>query len=197
MTARSPRRFVSRSLSLVGALLVAVFLLGGCSGESEESASDSQSQSQSTQQDPSGSAPGSPPPTVSSADVSAEQLQQVARIAASVQMGTMQDRMKMRKDMQSKYGNPQQMDSTQKAKARRDMRQRQMKIRKKQMQIMQREAKKEGIDPQTFRSIMRSARQDTTLRNRLRKEMKAQMRQKMQEQMKQGMQQRKGTQGQQ
>lgn len=114
---------------------------------------------------------------LSSADVSDEQVQKAARIAVSVQMATRQDRMRIRKEMKKKYGNPQQMDSTQKARARKEMRRRQLKMRKKQMKIIQREAKKEGMTSQTFRTLMRSAQQDSTLQKRLQTAMKAQMKQ--------------------
>ena len=129
--------------------------------------------------------PGSPQ-ALSSSDVSEEQVQKAARIAMSVQMGTRADRMKMRKEMQEKYGDPQQMDSTEKAEAQKEMRRRQMEMQKKQMKIVQEETEKEGMDPQTFQQIMRSAQQDSTLQNRLRTAMKAQMQKQMKEQMQQG-----------
>jgi hypothetical protein len=93
--------------------------------------------------------------------------------------------MKMRKQMKQKYGNPQQMDSTQKAKARKEMRRQQMQMRKKQMQMMQQEAEKEGMSPQMFRRIMRSAQQDSTLKKEIQAAMKAQMK-KRQSQMNPG-----------
>lgn len=112
---------------------------------------------------------------LSSADVSDEEVQTAARIAVSVQMATQQDRMRMQKEMQQKYGNPQQMDSTQKARARKEMRRRQMKMQKKQMKIMQQQAEEEGMSPQKFQRLMRSAQQDSTLRKRLQTAMKMQM----------------------
>jgi len=111
--------------------------------------------------------------TLSSSDVSDEQVQKVARIAVTAQMSTRQERMQMRKEMQKKYGNPQEMDSTQKAQARREMRKRQMAMRKKTMQVMQKEAKKEDMQPQRVRRILRSARQDSTLGQRLQQAIKA------------------------
>ena len=111
--------------------------------------------------------------TVSSSDVSDEEVQKVARIAVTAQMSTRQERMKLRKEMRNKYGNPQEMDSTQKAQARREVRKRQMAMRKKTMKVMQKEANKEGMDPQRVQTILRSARQDSTLGNRLRTAMKA------------------------
>ncbi len=115
--------------------------------------------------------------TLSSSDVSDEEVQKVARIMMTVQSSTRQDRMKMRKEMKQKYGNPQQMDSTQKAKAQREMRKRQMAMRKKTMKIMQKEAKKENMDPQRVQTILRSARQDSTLQQRVRKAVKSQAQQ--------------------
>ena len=134
------------------------------------------------------------PQVLSSSDVSQQQVQKAARIAMSVQMGTRADRMKMRKEMQEKYGDPQQMDSTQKAKAQKEIRRRQMEMQKKQMKILQEEAKKEGMDPQTFQQIMRSAQQDSTLQNRLQTAMKTQMQKQMKEQMQERMQQGAGQQ---
>ncbi|MFB6248873.1 MAG: hypothetical protein ABEL97_09915 [Salinibacter sp.] len=110
---------------------------------------------------------------LSSEDVSDEQIQKVARIAVTAQMSTRQERMQMRKEMKKKYGNPQQMDSTEKAQARREMRKRQMAMRKKTMQVMQKEAKNEGMDPKMVQRILRSARQDSTLGKRLQKAIKA------------------------
>jgi len=127
--------------------------------------------------------------TLSSSDVSEEQIKTTARIAMSVRMGVREDQMKLRKEMKEKYGNPQQMDSTQKAEAQKEMRRRQMKMQKKRMRIMQEEAKREGMDPQMVQRIMRSARQDSTLQKRLQTAMKAQMKKQMQEQMQNRMQQ--------
>ena len=110
---------------------------------------------------------------LSSEDVTDEQIQKVARIAVTAQMSTRQERMKMRKEMKQKYGNPQAMDSTQKAQARREMRKRQMAMRKKTMQVMQKEAKNEGMQPQMVQRILRSARQDSTLGQRLQQAIKA------------------------
>lgn len=121
---------------------------------------------------------------LSESDVSQEQIQKAARVAVAVQMATRADRMKMRKELQQKYGNPQQMDSTQKAQARREMRQRQMKMQKKQMKLMQKEAKKASLDPKFFQRLMRSAQKDSTLRTQVRTAMKAEMK-KRQSQMNQ------------
>ena len=176
MTSTSLRRVLSRIL-IGGAVLVAPLGLAGCSGDDTESASSSSSQ-QSTQspqqQDQPGQMPGASQ-MLSSSDVSDEQIQTAARVAMSVQMGMREDQMQMRKEMKEKYGNPQQMDSTQKQKARKEMRRRQMEMRKKQMSLMQEEAENEGMDPQTFRQIMRSAQQDSTLQRRLQEAMRAQM----------------------
>jgi len=122
-----------------------------------------------------GQMPQSNMKTLSSEDVSDEQVKKTARIAIEAQMSTQKQRMQMRREMKQKYGNPQQMDSTQKANARREMRKRQMAMRKKTMKIMQKEAKKEGIKPQRVQMILKSARQDSTLQQRVRQAMKAQM----------------------
>lgn len=178
---------------LCGALMAAVLMIGGCSGDGEDPAASSSSterpsQGQTQQPQQQGQRGQMPEPgasqTLSSSDVSEEQLQTAARIVASIQMGTRKDRMEMQKDMREKYGNPQQMDSTQKAKARKEMQRRQMEMQKKQMSIMQEEAENEGMDPKTLRQIIRSARQDSTLQRRLQRAMKAQMK-KQQPQMNQ------------
>lgn len=116
---------------------------------------------------------------LSASEVSQEEIQKAARIAVSVRMSTRKDRMKMRRDMKQKYGNPQEMDSTEKAKARKEIRRRQMKMRKKQMRIMRKQAKKEDLSPQKFQKIMQSARQDSTLKKQLQTAMKAEMQKQM------------------
>jgi hypothetical protein len=123
--------------------------------------------------------------TLSASDVSQEQVQTAARIATTIQSAMRAQQMKMRKQMKQKYGNPQQMDSTQKAQARKEMRRQQMQMRKKQMQMIQAEAEKEGMSPKMFRQIMRSAQQDSTLKKDIQAAMKAQMK-KRQSQMNQG-----------
>ena len=115
--------------------------------------------------------------TLSASEVSQEQIDKAARIAAAVQSSMRAQQMKMRKQMKQKYGNPQEMDSTQKANARREMRRQQMKMRKQQMKMMQKEAQKENMDPQMFRRIMRSAQQDSTLKKQIQQAMRAQMKQ--------------------
>jgi len=55
------------------------------------------------------------------------------------------------------------------------MQRQQMQMRKKQMKMMQQEAEKEGMSPQMFRRIMRSAQQDSTLKKEIQAAMKAQM----------------------
>jgi hypothetical protein len=120
--------------------------------------------------------------TLSAADVSQEQIQKAARIAASVQTSMRAQQMKMRKQMKQKYGNPQQMDSTQKAKAKKEMRRRQMKMRKQQMQMLRTEAKNEDMDPKMFRRIMRSARKDSTLKKQIQTAMRAEMKKRRSQQ---------------
>lgn len=113
--------------------------------------------------------------TLSSEDVSDEQVKKTARIAIEAQMSTQKERMQMRREMKQKYGNPQQMDSTQKANARREMRKRQMAMRKKQMAVMKKKAAEENMEFKMVRQILRSARQDSTLGKRLKQAMKAEM----------------------
>lgn len=178
-------RSLSLSLLLIP-VLGTMLLVAGCSDDQEQSASTSPQTSQQrapqSQQDGPRQMPKSK--TLSSSEISDEQIQKTARIVAAVRMGTQEDRMKLRKDIKEKYGNPQQMDSTQKAQARKEMQRRQMQMQKKQMKLLLQEAKKEGMDPQTVRTIMRSAQQDSTLRKRLQRAMQAQMK-KQQPQMNQ------------
>jgi hypothetical protein len=115
----------------------------------------------------------SQPEMLSSSDVSDEQLDTVAKIAVKTQMATRQQRMKLRQDMKKKYGNPQDMDSTQKAQARREIRKKQMAMRKQTMQTLQEEAKKEGMKASMVQRVLQSARKDSTLKQRLQKAMKA------------------------
>jgi hypothetical protein len=111
--------------------------------------------------------------TLSSEDVSDEELQKAAQIAVKAQMSTQKDRMKMRKDMKKKYGNPQEMDSTEKAKMRRDVRKKRMAMQKKMKKVMQKEAKKEDMDPQRVNLILQSTQQDAELKKRFKKAMKS------------------------
>jgi len=170
------KRPASRSLLFTMAMVVAGLVLVGCSGDGEEGSSSSAEPAQ-EQQAESGQLPQNAPQTLSASDVDDEELQTAARIALSVQRGTRQDRIKMQKELKQKYGNPQQMDSTQKAEAQKEIRRRQLEMQKKQMKIMQKQAEEEGMEPKRFRAIMRSAQQDSTLRTRLQQTMKQQMKQ--------------------
>lgn len=116
--------------------------------------------------------------TLSASDVSQEQVQTAARIATTVQSSMRAQQMRMRKQMKQKYGNPQEMDSTQKAKARKEMQRQQMQMRKQQMKMMKQEAEKEGMSTKMFRRIMRSAQQDSALKKEIQAAMKAQMKKK-------------------
>lgn len=109
---------------------------------------------------------------LSSSDVTDEQINKIAKVAVSTQMATRKDRMQMRREMKKKYGNPQQMDSTEKKKARKEIRRKQMEMQKKTQKIMQEEAEKESIEPQMVQKVLQSARQDSTLKKRLQKAMR-------------------------
>jgi len=113
--------------------------------------------------------------TLSSSDVSDEEVQKVARVLITARQSTRKMQMQKRREMKKKYGNPQEMDSTKKAQAKREMMQHQRKVRKQQMQALQKEAKKEDMDPKRVQRIMTSAQQDSTLQERLRKAMKSEM----------------------
>ncbi len=115
---------------------------------------------------------------LSSSDVNDEQIQQAAQIAVELQMSGRQMRMQMQKQMRQKYGNPQQMDSTQKAQMQQERRQQMRQMRKKQMKMMQQKSQEVGLEAQMFQRIMRSAQQDSTLQQRLRTAMKTQMKER-------------------
>lgn len=115
---------------------------------------------------------------LSSSDVTDEQVQKAASIAVALQMSGRQMRMEMQKQMREKYGNPQQMDSTQKAQMQQDRRRQMQQMRKRQMKMMQQKAQEEDLEMKMFQRIMRSARQDSTLQQRLRTAMKTQMKQR-------------------
>ena len=121
---------------------------------------------------------GGQPEMLSSSDVSDQELNKVAKIAVKTQMATQKERQKLRRDMKKKYGNPQEMDSTQKVKARKEIRKKQMAMRKKTMKTLQQEAKKEGMEASKVQRVLQSARKDSTLKKRLetamRKEAKSQ-----------------------
>jgi len=177
----TPKSYTRWFLTLGVAIVSATLFLPGCSGNSEESASSSSTQppqQRSPQAQGQQGAPGPMPqssPQLSSDDVAEEQVQTAARILMSVQTSARQDQMQMQQEMQEKYGNPQQLDSTEMAAAREEMQRRQQEMQMKQMKMMQQEAEAEGMDPQRFQAIMRSAQQDSTLQTRLRQAMKAQM----------------------
>jgi len=113
--------------------------------------------------------------TLSSSDVTDEQVQKAAQIAVALQSSGRQMQMEMRKKMKRKYGNPQEMDSTQKANMRRDLRSQQRQMRKKQMKMMRQKTQEVGMDPQTFRRVMKATQQDSTLQKRIQTAMKAEM----------------------
>jgi flagellar biosynthesis GTPase FlhF len=176
----TPKSYTRWFLTLGVVLVSATLLLPGCSQNSEESASSSASQPSQQRAPQAQGQQGAPSPMPSSpqrssADVTEEQVQTAARILMSVQAAARQDQMQTQREMQEKYGNPQQMDSTEMAAAREEMQRRQQEMRKKQMKMMQQEAEAEGMAPQRFQTIMRSAQQDSTLRTRLRQAMKAQV----------------------
>jgi len=117
--------------------------------------------------------------TLSSSDVSDEQVQQAAEIAVALQSAGREMQMQMRKEMKQKYGNPQEMDSTEKADMRRDLRSQQREMQKKQMKMMQQKANEVGMKPQMFQRIMQATQQDSTLQKRIQTAMKEQMQEQM------------------
>jgi hypothetical protein len=111
---------------------------------------------------------GGQAPSLSSSDVSDAEIQAAAEIIVSMQV----QRQEMRKKMMEKYGNPQEMDSTQRRKAR-------MEIMKKRQSLMQKKSKEVGMKPQRLGQIMKSARQDSTLRSRVRTAVKQKRQERM------------------
>ena len=123
-----------------------------------------------------GQMPQSAPEPLPSSEVSDKQLEKVARIAVEAQMSTRKMQMRKRRQMQKKYGkNPQKMDSTKKAQARKEMMQHRRKVQKKRMKVMQQEAQKEGMNPKMVRRILVSTRKDSTLKQRFQKVVKSEM----------------------
>ncbi|MFO8099492.1 MAG: DUF4168 domain-containing protein [Salinibacter sp.] len=112
---------------------------------------------------------------LSSSDVSDEQVEQAANIAIDLQMSGREMRMEMQKEMREKYGNPQEMDSTEKAAMQKERQQQMQQMQKEQIQMMEEKAEEEGMDTEMFQRIMQSARQDSTLQERLRTAMKSKM----------------------
>jgi len=100
---------------------------------------------------------GQSQPTISSQDVSETEIESAAEIVVALQM----QRQQMRKQMMQKYGNPQEMDSTQQRNAR-------MEIMQKRQALMQKKTTEEDLSTERLGLIMKSARQDSTLRKRIR-----------------------------
>lgn len=129
---------------------------------------------------------------MSSSDVSDEQVEQAANIAVDLQMSGREMRQEMQKEMQEKYGNPQEMDSTDKAAMQKERQQQMQQMQKEQMKMMEEKAEEEGLDVEMFQKIMQSARQDSTLQERLRTAMKSKMEEEGMQQPQQGGQGQQG-----
>lgn len=95
---------------------------------------------------------GSGSPQMSPSDVSDDQIESVARVVVALQQ--------LQAQFRQQYGNPQNMDSTQVAQARRQMMQ-------EQRRVMQEKAKEQGMTPQKVTQIIQVARQDSTLRTEM------------------------------
>lgn len=95
--------------------------------------------------------------TLSSDDVSEQEIDAAAEIIVAMQM----QRQKMRTQMREKYGNPQEMDSTQRRQAR-------MEVMQKREALMKKKTEEEDLSTDRLGLIMKSARQDSTLRKRVR-----------------------------
>jgi len=120
--------------------------------------------------------------TLSSSDVSDEQVRQAAEIMVALQTQGRQMQMQMRKDMKRKFGNPQDLDSTEKENMRRELKRQQRQMQQKQMKMMKKKSSEVGMPPETFRRVMRSAQQDSTLQKRLQTAMKKQAKQRQPQQ---------------
>ncbi len=99
---------------------------------------------------------GGAPAPLSSDDVSDEEVESAAEIVVAMQM----QQQKMQQEMMQKYGNPQEMDSTQRREAKQE-------IQRKQQALMQEKTDEHGLGAQRLNMIMTSARQDSTLRERM------------------------------
>lgn len=95
--------------------------------------------------------------TLTSDEVSDQEIDAAAEIIVAMQM----QRQEMRREMRKEYGNPQEMDSTQRREARSE-------IMQKRQALMQEKTEEEDLSAQRLGLIMKSARQDSTLRERVR-----------------------------
>ena len=114
---------------------------------------------------------GGAPAPLSSDDVPDEEIESAAEIVVALQMQQQQ----MQQEMLQKYGNPQEMDSTQRRKAQRE-------IQSKQQALMQKETNEHDLDAQRLNMIMTSAQQDSTLRERMRTAVEGLRQEKMSQQ---------------
>ena len=101
--------------------------------------------------------PGGSSGDISSDDVSDAEIAAAAEIIVALQM----QRQEMRTQMRETYGNPQEMDSTQRRQARQELMQ-------KRQALMQQKTEEEDLSAQRLGRLMQSARQDSTLRARIR-----------------------------
>ena len=98
----------------------------------------------------------SAPDSLASEDVPDAEIEAAAEIVVAMQM----QQQRMRQEMRQQYGNPQEMDSTQRRQAR-------MEIRQERQALMQQKTEEESLSPQRLNLIMNSARRDSTLRARM------------------------------
>lgn len=94
--------------------------------------------------------------SLSSDDVSDREVNAAAHIIVTMQI----HRQEMRRRMMERYGNPQEMDSTQRREARR-------RIREKRQDLFQQTAQEQDLSPQRLTRIMKAARTDSALQTRM------------------------------
>lgn len=90
-------------------------------------------------------------------EVSEAEIDAAAEIIVAMQM----QRQELRTQMREEYGNPQEMDSTQRRSARQEL------MRRRQA-LMQEKTEEEDLSARRLGRLMQSARQDSTLRARIR-----------------------------
>jgi hypothetical protein len=95
-------------------------------------------------------------------DVTEQDVSTYAKVAMEMQS--------LRREMMQKYGNPRQMDSTETAQARSEM-------RRRQQEIVQRVLQEEEMSRQRFQLIGRAAQQDSTIGRRIQQKMRQMMQQ--------------------
>ena len=110
---------------------------------------------------------------LTSSDVTAKELNQVAEITMATRVAVQGKRGKIMSDLKDKYGSMSKMDSTQKSQAQLELEERRQDLRGKMKKIFKEKANARAISTDRVIQILKSARHDSTLRSRLQSAMKA------------------------